>query len=167
MVLPTHRSPPLHTSRRELVGYVGAATPCISIKWASAQIGFGIFFNKYSTSMDLHHLWSMFFHQYIFLSLVGCGNSSQSFHSIVTPRLARWKAWMTQKHEPLKKLLKTGGWNTFLVPFWICFRCYISFGMVYLKNVHHSSPNLSQTYYHLRTWCKTPTLFAPWIQQAI
>ena len=31
--------------------------------------------------------------------------------------------------------------------------------MVYLKKFHHSSPNLNQTYYHLRTWCKTPTVF--------
>lgn len=53
---------------------------------------FGIFFNKYHESMDLHHLGSMFFPSYIFLSLVGCRNSSQSFHLIVTPRLARWKA---------------------------------------------------------------------------
>ena len=94
----------LHTSRRELVGYVGASTPSISIKWASFQIGFGIFFNKYSKSMDLHHLGSMFFHHIFFSEIVGCRSSSQSFQVSVsvTTRLARWKAWMTQKHVPEK-----------------------------------------------------------------
>lgn len=93
MVLPTHHShlslpPPLHTSRRKLVGYVGASTPSISIKWTSIRN----IFQQVSQIHGFTSSWIHVFPSYIFLSLVGCRNSSQSFHLIVTPRLARWKA---------------------------------------------------------------------------